>query len=46
MTALGALIDVPSQGRRAAASDGPQHGQLLDVQPRALIHETVTLLVE
>jgi hypothetical protein len=46
MTALGALIDVASQRRRATAGDGPQYTQLLEVQPRALIHETVALLVE
>ena len=46
MTALGALIDVPSQRRRAAAGDGPQHAQLLEVQPGALVHEAVALLVE
>ena len=46
MTALGALIDVASQRRRATAGDCPQYTQLLEVQPRALIHETVTLSVE
>jgi hypothetical protein len=46
MTALGALIDVPSQRRRAAVSDRPQHAQLLEVQPGALVHEAVALLVE
>jgi len=46
MTALGALIDVSSQGRCAAAGDCPQHAQLLEVQPRALVHEAVALLVE
>ena len=46
MTALGALIDVTAKRRRAAAGDGPQHAQLLEVQPGALIHEAVPLLVE
>jgi hypothetical protein len=46
MTALGALIDMASQGGRAAASNCPQHAQLLEVQPRALVHEAVALLVE
>jgi hypothetical protein len=46
MTALGTLIDVPSQRRCAAAGDSPQHAQLLKVQPRALIYEAVALLVE
>ena len=46
MTALGALIDVPSQRCRAAADDCPQHAQLLEVQPGALVHEAVALLVE
>ena len=36
MAALGALIDVPSQRRRAAAGDCPQHAQLLEAQPGAL----------
>jgi hypothetical protein len=46
MTALGALIDVPSQGRRAAAGDCSQHAQLLEAQPGALVHEAVALLEE
>ena len=46
VTALGALIDVPSQGRCAAAGDGSQHAQLLEVQPGALVHEAVALLEE
>jgi hypothetical protein len=46
MTALGTLIDVPSQRRCAAAGDSPQHAQLLKVQPGALSYEAVALLVE
>jgi hypothetical protein len=46
MTALGALIDMPSEGRCAAAGDCPQHAQLLEIQPGALVHEAVALLVE
>jgi hypothetical protein len=46
MTALGTLIDVPSQSRGAAAGDGPQHAQLLKTQPEALLYEAVALLVE
>ena len=46
MTAFGALIDVPSQRRRAAAGDCPQHAQLLIAQPGALVQESVALLVE
>ena len=46
MTALGALVDVSSQGRRAAAGDCPQHAELLEIQPGALVHEAVALLVE
>jgi hypothetical protein len=46
MTALGAFVDVPSQGRRAAAGDCPQRTQLLEIQPGALIHEAVALLAE
>jgi hypothetical protein len=46
MTALGALIDVAAQSRRSAASDSPQHAQLLEAQPGALAHESVALLAE
>jgi hypothetical protein len=46
LTALGTLIDVPSQSRRATAGDCPQHAQLLVAQPGALVHEAVALLVE
>jgi hypothetical protein len=46
MTASGALIDVPSQRRRAAAGDCPQRAELLKVQPGALISEAIALLVE
>jgi hypothetical protein len=46
MAALEALVDVPSEGRRAAAGDGPQHAQLLEVQPGALVHEAVALPAE
>jgi hypothetical protein len=46
MTAVGTLIDVPSQSRCAAAGDSPQYAQLLKVKPGTLIHEAVALLVE
>jgi hypothetical protein len=46
MTALGTLIDVAAQSRRSAASDCPQHAQLLEAQPGALAHESVALLAE
>ena len=46
MTALRTLIDVAAQRRRAAASDRPQHTQLLIVQPGVLFDETITLLAE
>jgi hypothetical protein len=46
MTALRTLIDVTAQRRRSAASDRPQHTQLLVIQPGVLIDEAVTLLAE
>ena len=46
MTALRTLIDVAAQRGRAAASDRPQHTQLLVIQPGILVDEAVTLLAE
>ena len=46
MTALRTLIDVAAQRGRSAASDCPQHTQLLVIQPGVLIDEAVTLLAE
>ena len=46
MTALQTLIDVAAQRGGAAASDRPQHTQLLLIQPGVLIDESVTLLAE
>src|SRR5664280_904684 len=46
MTALRTLIDVAAQRGGAAASDRPQHTQLLVIQPGVLIDESVTLLAE
>ena len=46
MTALRTLIDVAAQRGGAAASDRPQHTELLIAQPRTLINEAVTLLAE
>jgi hypothetical protein len=46
ITASGTSVDVPSQRRRGAAGDGPQHAQLLVVQPWALVHEAIALLAE
>src|SRR5947209_5767368 len=44
--ATGTLVHVTTQRCRAAAGDSPQHGELLEVQPRTLFQETVTLLAE
>ena len=46
MTALRTLIDVAAERRRTAASDRPQHTQLLIVQPGGLFDEAITLLAE
>ncbi len=46
MTALRTLIDVAAQRGRSAASDGPQHTQLLVTQPGILFDEAITLLAE
>jgi len=46
MTALRTLIDVAAQHGRSAASDRPQHTQLLVIQPGILFDEAVTLLAE
>jgi hypothetical protein len=46
MTALRTLIDVSTQRGRSAASDRPQHTQLLIIQPEILFDEAITLLVE
>ena len=46
MTALRTLIDVAAQRGRSAASDRPQHTQLLVIQPGILIDEAITLLAE
>jgi len=46
MTAMRTLIDVATQRGRAAASDRPQHTQLLVIQPGVLVDEAVTLLAE
>ena len=46
MTALRTLIDVAAQRGRSAASDRPQHTQLLITQPGILFDEAVTLLAE
>jgi hypothetical protein len=37
---------VAAQRRRATAGDGPQHGQLLEIQPWALFKESIALRVE
>src|SRR5207248_5923035 len=44
--ATGTLVNVTTQLRRAAAGDSPQHGELLEVQPRALFQEAITLPAE
>ena len=46
ITALRTLIDVAAQRSGAAASDRPQHTQLLIVQPGVLFDEAITLLAE
>ena len=46
MIALRTLIDVAAQRGGAAASDCPQHTQLLVVQPGILFNEAITLLAE
>ena len=46
MTALRTLIDMAAQRGRSAASDRPQHTQLLITQPGVLFDEAVTLLAE
>ena len=46
MNALRTLIDVAAQRGRSAASDRPQHTQLLVIQPGILFDEAVTLLAE
>ena len=46
MAALRTLIDVAAQRGGSAASDRPQHTQLLVIQPGILFDEAVTLLAE
>ena len=46
MTALRTSIDVAAQRGRSAASDRPQHTQLLVIQPGILFDKTITLLAE
>ena len=46
MTALRTLIDVATHRGRTAASDRPQHTQLLVIQPGILFDEAITLLAE
>jgi hypothetical protein len=46
MTALRTLIDMAAQRGRPAASDRPQHTQLLVIQPRILLDEAIPLLAE
>src|SRR3954447_14931611 len=44
--ATGTLVHVTTQRCRAAAGDSPQHGELLEVQPRTLFQEAITLRAE